>query len=191
MKIKVLLMFITGIIAIASFSGCNNDSNLSESSSPQSENVKVTKEENKIDESKLLQEITHELKQDIKHEINQEAKKEITESEATDIAQQHIESKLAEGDVSIAPESNQDAKTFDTAYYGDVGIDYNSDLNSYEIACKSVCQGYDSNGETVNNYKFNIIVCVDASTGTASSGTFILSESNITQMPPAGFAPNL
>ncbi len=100
----------------------------------------------------------------------------ITEQEAASIAQEHIENKLAAGDVSIEIGSDHTAKSFDTVSYGDANIEYSSTTNLYHIKCKATCWGYDSYGDLVDKYKFDASVYVDAETGFASSSLFILSK---------------
>ena len=100
----------------------------------------------------------------------------LTEREAAGIAQLYIENKLATGDVSIEIGSNQTAKSFDTVSYGDASIEYDYVTESYDVKCKATCWGYDSYGDVVDKYKFDLTVHVDAITGRTSSGLLILSE---------------
>lgn len=101
----------------------------------------------------------------------------ITENEAANIAQEHIENKLARGDVQIKMGSNHTATSFDTVSYGDASIEYNSNSNTYNIKCKATCWGYDSYGSVVDKYKFDANVTVNAKSGYASSSLLILSKS--------------
>lgn len=149
MKFKTAILTMALITSMTIFSGCASSSDISSSD----ESSKSIAADSKVSEKKK--------------------EKSMTQSEAADIAQEHIESKFARGDVIGGSPS---AKSFGNVSYGEASCDYNSNSKSYEIKCKGTCWGYDSYGSVVDKYKFDGTVYVDAESGYASSYGFLLNK---------------
>ena len=103
----------------------------------------------------------------------QESELKITRSEAANLAQAHIEAKLAQGNVLGR---GKKCSKYGTVNYGDASCTYDEKNNSYTVKCKATCWGYDSYGNVVDKYKFDATVYINGKTGSASSGHFVLSK---------------